>query len=144
MLNWNDSVWNAVYWVCGVGAQLAEVIDSWLHMRKWAWVGCSLRDAQQHLSSRDGCGIWWPTRLLCQNLGQLLRVVAGTNHITRLHVHSLLSKHVAGHYPKRYEAISPLIFISCSGIWPGNVASQSTVQGCHLRRIFLELSLLSF
>lgn len=26
------------------GAELAEVMDSWLH-REWAWVGCSLRDA---------------------------------------------------------------------------------------------------
>lgn len=70
--------------------------------------------------------------------------VAGTNLITRLHVHSLLSKHVVGHYPKQYEAVSSLIFILCSGIWWGNVASQSTIQCCHLRRIFLELSLLSF
>lgn len=120
------------------GSQLAEVSNSWLHMRKWAWVGSSWRDAQQHLSVRvkkqgevNSLQRWrWNLAThnasACWHLGQCLRVVAGTNLITRLHVHSVLAKHVAGHHLKRYESVSWLTSILFSGIHWGNVASRST------------------
>lgn len=134
MLDWDDSDWNCSLlgmWEDG-GAQLAEVMDSWLHMRKWAWVGCSSRDAQQHLSSRDGGGIWWPTRLLCQDLGQLAQTSSPDCPCT--HFSQRTSRVITSSDTKPSHLwLSSCFLLSDEEMW----LLRALVQCCHLRRILL-------